>query len=351
MLPFWVAQAWAWGGSNSGSDSSTTSSVFGNSLGRDWLSDSKGISIKLEGCLWGYVEDNESAYCMEDSSEDGTTYWYQMANCRRAQAVFSVYANPSSSNAACNAGNFKESFVTKSGLSEFIYYLKSYDSNNPFGSANDDNGDGSYSDDNNLPMCAQVNGNYVGVGCASDGTFSLQIFSDQHCLVPTGSTYDNLKSVNRKLKNYRNCASAYSYGDDSESSLVYNLVSNAESCSSLDSSLCMDNSAMADRRSYSKGRVSRNRGFSQSQSWLTKAKYVAGGILLLAAFVMFTGILFTNRRRRRALMQRKYRQSRRGGEDRSRRSSKSGRSKSKGRSVSRSKSARREKGDPVGVFT
>jgi hypothetical protein len=109
MLPFWFAQAWAWGGSNSGSDSSTTSSVFGNSLGRDWLSDSKGISIKLEGCLWGYVEDNESAYCMEDSSEDGTTYWYQMANCRRAQAVFSVYANPSSSNAACNAGNFKES--------------------------------------------------------------------------------------------------------------------------------------------------------------------------------------------------------------------------------------------------
>ena len=44
---------------------------------------------------------------MEDSSEDGTSYWYQMANCRRAQAVFSVYAS-SSSHASCNNANFKE---------------------------------------------------------------------------------------------------------------------------------------------------------------------------------------------------------------------------------------------------
>merc|ERR1719232_2256876 len=49
-----------------------------------------------------------------------------------------------------------------------------------------------------------------------------------------------------------------------------------------------------------------------TRSWVTKLKYVAGGMLLVASFVMFTGILFTNRRRRRALMQRKYRQNRKG---------------------------------------
>jgi hypothetical protein len=59
--------------------------------------------------MWGYVEDNEESGCMEDGSEDGTTYWYQMANCRRAQAVFSLYATDSGSSASCSNGNFKES--------------------------------------------------------------------------------------------------------------------------------------------------------------------------------------------------------------------------------------------------
>jgi hypothetical protein len=59
--------------------------------------------------MWGYVEDNEDSGCMEDSSEDGTTYWYQMANCRRAQAVYTMYASSSSSSASCNSNNFKES--------------------------------------------------------------------------------------------------------------------------------------------------------------------------------------------------------------------------------------------------
>jgi hypothetical protein len=62
----------------------------------------------LEGCSWGYVGDNDGAGCMENSSQDGTTYWYQMANCRRAQAVFSLYAT-SSGSAGCNKNNFKES--------------------------------------------------------------------------------------------------------------------------------------------------------------------------------------------------------------------------------------------------
>lgn len=76
----------AWGSSSEGD-----SSVYGNALTRDWLYDGSTISLKLQGCLWGFVSDNEESGCMEESSEDGTTYWYQMANCRRAQAVFNLY--------------------------------------------------------------------------------------------------------------------------------------------------------------------------------------------------------------------------------------------------------------------
>lgn len=97
----------SWGGS----DEETDTTVFGNSLARDWMSESTAVSIQLEGCAWGYVADNEDAGCMENGSQDGTTYWYQMANCRRAQAVFSVYGTTSSS-AGCNKNNFKESVGT-----------------------------------------------------------------------------------------------------------------------------------------------------------------------------------------------------------------------------------------------
>jgi hypothetical protein len=107
LLSAIAVQASAWGSSSSSSDSGYDVSMYGNALERDWLYDSSGMSIQLEGCVWGYVDDNEESGCMEDSSEDGTSSWYQMANCRRAQAVFSVYAS-SSSHASCNNGNFKE---------------------------------------------------------------------------------------------------------------------------------------------------------------------------------------------------------------------------------------------------
>lgn len=94
----------AWGSSSNNDDTV----IYGNSLSREWLEDSSVISLKLEGCMWGYVSDNEDAGCMEDESEDGTTYWYQMANCRRAQAVFSMYGS-SGSSASCSSSDFKES--------------------------------------------------------------------------------------------------------------------------------------------------------------------------------------------------------------------------------------------------
>ena len=103
LLSFVQVVMASWGGSDE-----VDTTIFGNSLARDWMTDSSSVSIQLEGCAWGYVADNEDAECMENGSQDGTTYWYQMANCRRAQAVFSVYGS-SSGSASCNKNNFKES--------------------------------------------------------------------------------------------------------------------------------------------------------------------------------------------------------------------------------------------------
>jgi hypothetical protein len=47
--------------------------------------------------------------CMQDSSQDGTTYWYMMANCRRAQVAYSLYASSNAGGTKCTSGNFKES--------------------------------------------------------------------------------------------------------------------------------------------------------------------------------------------------------------------------------------------------
>jgi len=97
----------SWWTSDSGSGYSTTK--YGSSVDRDWLYNSKSISMKLEGCILGYnTADSEDAGCPENESEDGTVYWYQMANCLRPQAVFSLYASDSGST-SCSSNTFKES--------------------------------------------------------------------------------------------------------------------------------------------------------------------------------------------------------------------------------------------------
>ena len=100
-----------WGGGGSSNNEKDTV-LFGNSFTRDWLYDGSSISIKVEGCAMGVVEDQDEFGCLEDESEEGTTNWYMMANCRRPQVVFSVYAS-SSSSTNCNSNNFKESVSNK----------------------------------------------------------------------------------------------------------------------------------------------------------------------------------------------------------------------------------------------
>jgi hypothetical protein len=85
-----------WGSSSSGGDVT----VYGNLFENDWLTSSNYLSFHVEGCAWGYVEDSEEAGCLEDESEEGTTNWYMMANCRRPQVAFSVYAGSSCSSSS-----------------------------------------------------------------------------------------------------------------------------------------------------------------------------------------------------------------------------------------------------------
>lgn len=110
MVSMLACQADAWGSS---SNSDFDESVYGNSFTRDWLYDSS-LSFQVEGCVWGYVEDSEESGCLEDSSEDGTTNWYMMANCRRPQVAYSVYASSGSGSASCNSNNFVGSVSRRS---------------------------------------------------------------------------------------------------------------------------------------------------------------------------------------------------------------------------------------------
>jgi hypothetical protein len=244
-------------------------------------------------------------------------------------------------------------FITTDGLSEFLGYVQGYDGNNQFdddatsynddGAEDDDGGGGG--DYDNFPNCEKTNNAYIGLGCTEDGKFAIQYFTDAYCLTPTGKTYDKLNSLNRALKTYKKCAGiAYGNVNGEGDTLPELLISTSASCSSLDSGYCTDSTAMQQRRSTATSSVLRTYAKIGEKSWVTKLKYATGGLLLLASFVMFTGILFTNRRRRRALMQRKYRQSR------SERSRKSRSSKSRTRKSSRSKSRAREK-EGEGYFT
>lgn len=96
------AEAW---GSSSSSSTSGTAKFYANERS-NWMFGANNIAMKVEGCVWATTDDNEDLGCMNDASGDGTTYWYQMAMCRRAQVAYSVYATTSGSS-SCSSGNFK----------------------------------------------------------------------------------------------------------------------------------------------------------------------------------------------------------------------------------------------------
>jgi len=310
-----------WGSNNDDVDQS----IFGMSLQRDWLS-SDSIKMKVEGCVWGVVDDREDALCMEDESEDGSTLWYQMANCRRAQVAYSVYASGSTS---CNNKDFKESFVTTSGISNFASILGSYSYYSPI------------TDDAvaEFPICDEDgNGYYMSVGCSSSGTFTIDRFLDAYCL-EYYDTYDTLSDFNKLLSSDFKCFDGYdSTVDESYSySMISYLLSDSSSCSEIDSPLCTTSSFVGSAGSSNALSSAGNRiANGLSLSLTNKIKYVIGGSMLIASLAMFIGILFTNRRKRRAMLQRKRQRKRR--------------SRSKTNKTSRKPEGDNEDGSRGGVF-
>lgn len=333
LLRFLTAAAYqtssAWGGNNG--NSQVDPSIFYQNGSYDWLASSTNIALKVEGCVWTTTDDNEDMGCMNDGSSDGTTYWYQMAMCRRAQVAYSIYATDSGSS-SCSSNNFKGTFVTQDGLAEFAYIMSQYQQNSPFDK--DTSGD--------LPYCeAGNNGYYLSVGCDTDGSFTIDNFSDAYCLERV-STYDSLSDINYIIKkNFHSCYDVYSSNYDQyiKYSTAGALLQSSKACTSLDAPLCVSTDRI---EKYSGSKVNGLQSASKAISNFNianKAKYAMGTLCLIGSLFMFLGILFTNRRKRRAMMHRKLRAAKR---ERARRSSSKGRSSASSRHTS---SRSRSRGD------
>ena len=195
-------------------------------------------------------------------------------------------------------------------------------------------------------MCEQGNdGYYHSVGCNQDGTFSIDQFADETCLQRVGQ-YSNLDNVNKAIKNnYRGCYTIYNANQDGyyAYSLAGALIKESSTCSHADDSICPENNRVTEAASGKNFMASKAKGIANINI-ANKAKYALGTLCLIGSLFMFLGILFTNRRKRRAMMHRKMRASR---AKRSSSKSRSGSSRSKsasGRSSSRSKSRTRTDG-------
>jgi len=321
------------GWNNKNSDSSTDLSKYGMNYNRDWLYDSESIAIQVDGCVWGNVDDSEEMGCIEASSEDGTSSWYQMANCKRAQVAYSVYAS-SSGSTSCNKKQWKESFVTTYGVAEFAYTLGAYGYNSPL--SEDDVGD--------LPLCEEDgNGYYMGVGC-SDGKFSIDLYTDQYCL-QYYDTYEELDDINYSMESIScfNCYDSY-VDEDSSYSLCAYLFPESSSCSALDSPVCKTNDFVSNQGASSTSHIVSSPLSNGQLSLMNKLKYGVGSAMLVASAGMFVGILFANRRKRRAMLHRKFRSA-------AKSSSRRSKSKSKGSRSRRSKSRDQEREIGSGVLT
>ena len=218
--------------------------------------------------------------------------------------------------------------MTKNGVAEFAYILGSYGYNSPISS--DDTG--------SFPVCeGDGNGYYLAVGCSSSGGFTIDRFTDQYCL-EYYDTYDYMNNFNSAMKNLK-CFNCYNsnQGTDVSYSVASYLLAESSSCSEAESSLCTTTSFVA--KAGSGGNFQRvSYGSGASSSFSNKVKYTLGSAMLLGSVFMFIGILFTNRRKRHAMMNRKFRQS----------SEK--KKKKKKRSSSSSKKSSRSRRSSSGVF-
>mmetsp|Transcript_7033 Transcript_7033/g.10254 ORF Transcript_7033/g.10254 Transcript_7033/m.10254 type:complete len:364 (-) Transcript_7033:206-1297(-) len=327
-----LSRAAAWGNKNKNAGDAV---YYSNSV-NEW-SQASHIAMEVLGCSWADTDYSEDVGCLADESGDGTQYWYQMANCKRAQVAYSVYAS-SSGKTSCGSSDYVGTYVTQYGLPEFSYMLATYD-----GNAN------LYTDD--LPMCEQGdNGLYLATGCGTDGSFTIDSFSDSYCLAREGY-YGSLDSINKAMKNLKSCYTIHdsSSGYSFDYSLAGALIQESNTCSAQDDSICPDNNRVSMASSGKNFVASKAHGLANINV-ANKAKYALGTLCLIGSLFMFLGILFTNRRKRRAMMHRKMRASRarrsgsksRAGSTRSKSSGRTSSSRSKSRGRTSGSSSRRE---------
>jgi hypothetical protein len=150
------------------------------------------------------------------------------------------------------------------------------------------------------------NGYYYGVGCSSSGTFTIDRFSDAYC-TQYYDTYDKLSNLNSALKSLSKCYYIYSTKTDEDPtySLATYVINESTSCSSAEHELCVTSEFVANSASYaSKQKTSSTSTPKRSNlSKLTdKLKYTLGTAMMCGSVIMFVGILFTNRKKRRAMM-------------------------------------------------
>lgn len=231
------ATASIWGRKNS-EHQHYDNEMYSQSHRKYWLENKKSLRIEYEGCRWSFMQDGGEG-CREDESEDGTVYWYQMANCRRANVVYHLYGSEND-HIKCNKGHYLDTFVTTSGLEEFAYLLSQYDTSPPI----------SYTDVYELPQCEEDGkGYYRAIGCGSDGNFKIERFSDKYCLAYS-STIDDLSDINGKLRqmscydcNVTSALDGDNYGKNDDKRQYKNglcdfVMSDSASCFTLDAEIC-----------------------------------------------------------------------------------------------------------------
>jgi len=277
------ASAWFWQSDQSYTPKTYEDGLYSQSHRKYWIETKKNLRLHYLGCRWSHTSAGSEG-CREDESEDGTVYWYQMANCRRAQVVYSLYGSDGSSE-SCQKHSFLDTFVTLSGLEEFATLMGTYGQNSPI----------SYNDVYDLPQCeesADGDGSYEAVGCSSNGRFTIDKFSDKYCL-QYEETVSDLSYINKKLQKIScydcDTASDDGYDDNGSSSLCEWVLSESASCSPIDADIC-GNPTNGVLKKYSVNK------YIDSDQSTRHGKYLIGSFLLGVSLILFLGVMMMNRR-------------------------------------------------------
>lgn len=341
----------------------------------DFLSNKAQLQFEYHGCKYSYANNDNYKVCPEESSEDGTYYWYKYSNCRQSNVAFSLYGGDSSS--SCSKDSYLDSYTTTGGLHEFVYLMEQYDANTPI----------TFRDVYGLPLgCVssedleegdrarllnlskkrrfldedEEDGVYYAIGCTQKSNFEISEFSDQYCSKYVGSV-DSLNDVNEKLQQVQctdcrvNNANVYGYNDnynrkmkkktmrkldEDAQDLCEAVLEGSKTCGPMDSVLC-DNYG-SKRKFYKTLGIEENElspyARTDAQKITDGAKYAFGTVFTAVGCMALVLGAWTNKRKMKQLykkFRRMRREKKKGGGKRT--------DKSPARRASRSRSRGRKK--------